>query len=49
LIANNVVYSNGFSGVYTNFAKKVNIYHNMVIENTFIGKGKNCGITVSDS
>ena len=49
LIANNVVYYNGFSGVHTNFATKTDIYHNTAIENTFSGRGVNCGISVSDS
>jgi parallel beta-helix repeat protein len=49
LIANNVVYSNGFSGVHTNFATKVDIYHNTAVENSFTGDGVNVGISVSDS
>lgn len=48
LIANNVVYNNGFSGVHTNFASSVDIYHNTAIDNTRSGGG-NSGITVSDS
>jgi hypothetical protein len=49
LIANNLVYGNGFSGVHTNFATKVDIYHNTAVENTASGKGVNVGISVSDS
>lgn len=49
LIANNVVYGNGFSGVHTNYATKVDILHNTAVENTRTGKGVNTGISVSDS
>lgn len=49
LIANNVAYANGFSGVHTNYATKVDIYHNTVIENSATGRGVNVGISVSDS
>lgn len=49
LIANNLVYGNGFSGVHTNYATKVDIYHNTAVENTATGKGVNVGISVSDS
>lgn len=49
LIANNVVYANGFSGIHTNYATKVDIYFNTAIENTASGTGTNVGISVSDS
>eukprot|EP00804_Cyclotella_cryptica_P018920 CCRYP_006459-RB/>CCRYP_006459-RB protein AED:0.02 eAED:0.02 QI:95/1/1/1/0.5/0.4/5/800/596 len=49
LIANNVVFSNGFSGVHTNYATKVDIYFNTAVENTRSGTGSNTGISVSDS
>ena len=47
-IANNVVYSDGFSGVHTNYARKVDIFYNTAIDNSCTGHGKNCGITVPD-
>lgn len=49
LIANNVVFSNGFSGIHTNYATKTDIYFNTAIENSFSGQGVNVGISVSDS
>mmetsp|Transcript_8809 Transcript_8809/g.12523 ORF Transcript_8809/g.12523 Transcript_8809/m.12523 type:complete len:329 (+) Transcript_8809:893-1879(+) len=49
LIANNVVYANGFSGVHLNFAKKVDIYHNTAVDNSTSGRGSRCGITVTGS
>ncbi len=49
LIANNVVYNNGFSGIHTNYATKVDIYFNTAVENTATGTGTNAGISVSDS
>ena len=43
LIANNVAYSNGFSGVHTSYSTKVDIYFNTVIENSFSGSILNEG------
>lgn len=49
LVANNVVYKNGFSGVHLNFAKNVDIYHNTAVNNDFTGSGNKCGISVTGS
>jgi hypothetical protein len=49
LIANNVAYGNGFSGIHTNIAERVDIFFNTVVNNTRTGKGTNTGISVSDT
>jgi hypothetical protein len=49
LIANNVAFGNGFSGIHTNFAERVDIFFNTVVNNIRTGTGTNTGISVSDS
>lgn len=48
LIANNIAFANGFSGVHLNEADNVDIIANTVVNNHHTGSGSNVGISISD-
>lgn len=48
LIANNIAFSNGFSGVHLNVADNVDIVGNTVVNNHRTGRGNNVGVSISD-
>jgi len=49
LIANNIAYGNGFSGIHVNKGERVDILFNTVVDNDATEHGRNHGITSAES
>jgi hypothetical protein len=49
LIANNITYRNGFSGVHSNNGARMDFIHNTAYHNSFSGRGNNIGISLQRS
>eukprot|EP00437_Effrenium_voratum_P023042 CAMPEP_0181413554 /NCGR_PEP_ID=MMETSP1110-20121109/9034_1 /TAXON_ID=174948 /ORGANISM="Symbiodinium sp., Strain CCMP421" /LENGTH=558 /DNA_ID=CAMNT_0023536375 /DNA_START=95 /DNA_END=1771 /DNA_ORIENTATION=- len=47
LIANNLCYGNGFSGIHVNLGANIDVVHNTLFGNFASGSGKNIGISFS--
>jgi hypothetical protein len=48
-IENNICYRNGFSGINTNEAQRVDVLFNTCFNNTASGRGVNVGISINDT
>jgi parallel beta-helix repeat protein len=48
-IENNICYRNGFSGINTNEAERVDVLYNTCYNNTMSGRGVNVGISINDT
>ena len=49
LMANNIAYNNGLSGINSNDSNRLDIYHNTAYQNIKSGRGINAGISANDS
>jgi parallel beta-helix repeat protein len=49
LIENNICYGNGFSGINTNEAERVDVINNTCYQNIASGRGGNTGISINDT
>mmetsp|Transcript_21425 Transcript_21425/g.52007 ORF Transcript_21425/g.52007 Transcript_21425/m.52007 type:complete len:496 (+) Transcript_21425:96-1583(+) len=49
LIANNIAYGNGFSGIHVNKGERVDVLFNTVVDNDATEHGRNHGITSAES
>lgn len=49
LMANNVAYNNGLSGINSNNSDRIHMFHNTAYQNTFSGAGPNTGVSCNDS